>query len=32
VPHAIRLALGSVEMDVLRQALTTVRKVIAAYL
>ncbi|MBB6154805.1 DNA-binding transcriptional MocR family regulator [Pseudomonas sp. JAI115] len=32
VPHAIRLALGSVEMEVLRQALTTVRKVIAAYL
>ncbi|TNB95894.1 PLP-dependent aminotransferase family protein [Pseudomonas jessenii] len=32
VPHAIRLALGSVEMDVLRQALTTVRQVIAAYL
>jgi DNA-binding transcriptional MocR family regulator len=32
VPHAIRLALGSVELDVLRQALTTVRKVIAAYL
>ncbi|MFZ3280529.1 PLP-dependent aminotransferase family protein [Pseudomonas sp.] len=32
VPHAIRLALGSVALDVLRQALTTVRKVIAAYL
>jgi DNA-binding transcriptional MocR family regulator len=31
-PHAIRLALGSVEMDVLRQALMTVRKIIAAYL
>ncbi|MHA3735770.1 aminotransferase-like domain-containing protein [Pseudomonas sp. Eth.TT006] len=32
VPHAIRLALGSVQMDVLRQALITVRKVIGAYL
>ena len=32
VPHAIRLALGSVPMAVLRQALITVRKVIAAYL
>ncbi|MEN5312594.1 PLP-dependent aminotransferase family protein [Pseudomonas koreensis] len=32
VPHAIRLALGSVPMDVLRRALITVRKVIAAYL
>ncbi|POA43431.1 GntR family transcriptional regulator [Pseudomonas sp. MPR-ANC1] len=32
VPHAIRLALGSVDMAVLRQALITVRKVIAAYL
>jgi DNA-binding transcriptional MocR family regulator len=32
VPHAIRLALGSVPMDVLRQALITVRKVIGAYL
>ncbi|ANH97822.1 GntR family transcriptional regulator [Pseudomonas koreensis] len=32
VPHAIRLALGSVSMAVLRQALITVRKVIAAYL
>jgi DNA-binding transcriptional MocR family regulator len=32
VPHAIRLALGSVDMDVLRQALMTVRKIIAAYL
>jgi DNA-binding transcriptional MocR family regulator len=32
VPHAIRLALGSVSMDVLRQALITVRKVIGAYL
>lgn len=31
-PHAIRLALGSVEMGVLRQALMTVRKIIAAYL
>lgn len=32
VPHAIRLALGSVDMAVLRQALITVRKIIAAYL
>ncbi|QAX85680.1 GntR family transcriptional regulator [Pseudomonas sp. DTU12.3] len=32
VPHAIRLALGSVDMEVLRQALITVRKVIGAYL
>ncbi|MBT9265067.1 PLP-dependent aminotransferase family protein [Pseudomonas sp. MG-9] len=32
VPHAIRLALGSVQMEVLRQALITVRKVIGAYL
>ncbi|RON72451.1 PLP-dependent aminotransferase family protein [Pseudomonas fluorescens] len=31
-PHAIRLALGSVDMDVLRQALITVRKVVGAYL
>lgn len=32
VPHAIRLALGSVDMLVLRQALLKVRQVIAAYL
>ncbi|AXI62235.1 GntR family transcriptional regulator [Pseudomonas kribbensis] len=32
VPHAIRLALGSVDMLVLRQALLKVRRVIAAYL
>ncbi|MBK5373963.1 PLP-dependent aminotransferase family protein [Pseudomonas sp. TH43] len=32
VPHAIRLALGSVDMALLRQALITVRKIIAAYL
>lgn len=32
VPHAIRLALGSVDMDVLRQALTKVRQIIGAYL
>jgi DNA-binding transcriptional MocR family regulator len=32
VPHAIRLALGSVDMAVLRQALITVRKIIGAYL
>ncbi|HWH86030.1 MAG TPA: PLP-dependent aminotransferase family protein [Pseudomonas sp.] len=31
-PHAIRLALGSVDMDVLRQALIAVRTVVAAYL
>ncbi|WP_339434109.1 MULTISPECIES: aminotransferase-like domain-containing protein [unclassified Pseudomonas] len=31
-PHAIRLALGSVDMAVLRQALITVRKVVGAYL
>lgn len=32
VPHAIRLALGSVGMDELREALIKVRKTIAAYL
>ncbi|MBC3273352.1 PLP-dependent aminotransferase family protein [Pseudomonas sp. SWRI81] len=32
VPHAIRLALGSVDMAVLREALTTVRRIIGAYL
>ncbi|WP_323160192.1 PLP-dependent aminotransferase family protein [Pseudomonas fluorescens] len=32
VPHAIRLALGSVDLLVLRQALLKVRQVIAAYL
>ncbi len=32
VPHAIRLALGSVDMAVLRQALITVRQIIGAYL
>jgi DNA-binding transcriptional MocR family regulator len=32
VPHAIRLALGSVSLAVLREALITVRKVIGAYL
>ncbi len=32
VPHAIRLALGSVGMDVLRQALIKVRQIIGAYL
>lgn len=31
-PHAIRLALGSVDMNVLRQALITVRNVVGAYL
>jgi DNA-binding transcriptional MocR family regulator len=32
VPHAIRLALGSVDREVLRQALSKIRKVIGAYL
>ncbi|PCR93402.1 GntR family transcriptional regulator [Pseudomonas fluorescens] len=31
VPHAIRIALGSVDMDVLRQALIKVRQVVGAY-
>lgn len=31
VPHAIRLALGSVEPDLLRSALTNVRSVVDAY-
>lgn len=31
VPHAIRLALGSVEMDALREALEKVKRVIGAY-
>lgn len=31
VPHAIRLALGSVEMDTLREALEKVKRVIGAY-
>ncbi|WP_130929724.1 PLP-dependent aminotransferase family protein [Pseudomonas sp. Sample_20] len=31
-PHAIRLALGSVDMKVLRQALFTVRTIVGAYL
>ncbi|WP_285416100.1 PLP-dependent aminotransferase family protein [Pseudomonas sp. efr-133-TYG-5] len=31
VPHAIRIALGSVPMDVLREALLKVRQVVAAY-
>lgn len=31
VPHAIRLALGSVELDVLKQALEQVKAVIARY-
>jgi DNA-binding transcriptional MocR family regulator len=31
VPHALRLALGSVELPTLRQALETVRNVIGAY-
>lgn len=31
VPHAIRLALGSVSMDTLREALVTVKRVVGAY-
>jgi DNA-binding transcriptional MocR family regulator len=31
VPHAIRLALGSVSMDTLREALITVKRVVGAY-
>jgi hypothetical protein len=31
VPHAIRLALGSVDMDTLRTALTKVKWVVQAY-
>jgi DNA-binding transcriptional MocR family regulator len=31
VPHAIRLALGSVSMETLREALTTVKRVVGAY-
>lgn len=31
-PHALRLALGSVDMDVLRQALLAVRTIVGAYL
>ncbi|WP_426235470.1 PLP-dependent aminotransferase family protein [Pseudomonas sp. TWP3-2] len=31
VPHAIRLALGSVDMDVLREALSKVRQIVGAY-
>ncbi|AUT75084.1 PLP-dependent aminotransferase family protein [Paraburkholderia hospita] len=31
VPHAVRLALGSVELDVLRESLETVRRVISGY-
>jgi DNA-binding transcriptional MocR family regulator len=32
VPHAIRLALGSVELDALREALETVTRVINGFL
>ena len=32
VPHAIRLALGSVDIDVLRQALRRIRQILGAYL
>ncbi|WP_434710361.1 PLP-dependent aminotransferase family protein [Pseudomonas sp. R1-1] len=32
VPHAIRLALGSVDIDVLRQALRKIRQILGAYL
>jgi len=31
VPHAIRLALGSVDMDALRAALIKVKRVVGAY-
>lgn len=31
VPHAIRLALGSVDMDTLREALVKVKRVVGAY-
>jgi DNA-binding transcriptional MocR family regulator len=31
VPHAIRLALGSVDLDTLRQALVKVKRVVGAY-
>jgi DNA-binding transcriptional MocR family regulator len=31
VPHAIRLALGSVDLDTLRQALVQVKRVVGAY-
>ena len=31
VPHAIRLALGSVDMDALRQALVKVKRVVGYY-
>ncbi|MFM9434367.1 DNA-binding transcriptional MocR family regulator [Janthinobacterium sp. CG_23.3] len=31
LPHALRLALGSVELEALRQALETVKRVIGAY-
>ena len=31
VPHAIRLALGSVDMDSLRSALIKVKRVVGAY-
>ena len=31
LPHAIRLALGSVELDALREALEKVRRVIGDY-
>jgi DNA-binding transcriptional MocR family regulator len=31
IPHAIRLALGSVSLDTLREALLTVRRVVGAY-
>lgn len=32
VPHALRLALGSVDMSVLREALLKVRRIVGAYL
>jgi hypothetical protein len=32
VPHALRLALGSVSMDALGEALSTVKRVVGAYI
>jgi DNA-binding transcriptional MocR family regulator len=31
VPHAIRVALGSVELTTLRESLETIKRVIASY-
>ncbi|BCS44492.1 hypothetical protein ALQ89_00722 [Pseudomonas amygdali pv. tabaci] len=32
VPHALRLALGSVSTETLREALTTLKRVVGAYI